>query len=75
MTYKIGVTWRVTATNHVREEMVVDDLATGVGRAVIEGAPQNWNVAYIVITETSAAPQTREAGGGVLESASMNVAG
>ena len=57
MAYKLGITWRVTATSHSKEEIVVEDLAD-IGRAIAEDAPYNWNVAYVVIVETTAAPGT-----------------
>ena len=57
MAYKLGITRRVSATSHAKEEVVVEGLAD-IGRAVVEDAPCNWNAAYVVIVETTAAPGT-----------------
>ena len=55
MAYKLNITWRVTATSHDREEIVVADLAAA-GRAIGEGAPDRWDVAYVVVQPTTAQP-------------------
>ena len=47
MAYKIGITWRHCTTSHSKEEVVVEDL-DGIGRAITEEAPANWNVCYAV---------------------------
>ena len=59
MAFKLGITWRHCATSHSKEEVVIEDLA-GIGRVITEDAPANWNVCYVVIVETTAAPQVLE---------------
>jgi hypothetical protein len=56
MGYKVGATFRVTATNHVKEEVVVDDLAD-IGAAIADGAPVRWDVAYVVVLPVTVTAQ------------------
>lgn len=50
MRYRIGTTFRVTATNHIKEEVVVTDLAD-LGRIIAEAAPPDWTLCYLVIEQ------------------------